>query len=255
MMASRRRRVGLRASALLCALVGVALIGSVALAESHELLDASPSPGMALASASPSSSPEPSPTSTDAPGPDFLAGEQPLVETTWTLVGFLDAPGGRYISADQGLPAELRFAAAIEGQRLFDVGTGCLDLRGEWSRGPKHSGNPTRTMTMTIWGRDELPPCEPGVVSQDAAIREAFGSIGAYTVAIQGPDALGHQLTEADFDPQLWTHFIDHPDLTRLVLRDQSGEALLVYAPLDDVDLPAFAAEGAPSPSVTPDTE
>ena len=194
-------------------------------------------------------------TSAEAPGASFLTGDQPLVGTTWLLVGYLEQPGGRYVAPAAAAPSELRFSAADAGQRLFDAGTGCLELRGEWSRGPKRSGNPTRAMAMAVWGRDELPSCAPDVVSQDAAVREALGHVGAYTLAVQGPDALGYGLTEADFDAQLWAHLTDQPDLTSLVLRDQSGEALLVYAPLDRETRPSCEADCAASAPGTAESE
>jgi len=196
-----------------------------------------------------------SPVSTEAPSPSFLAGDQPLVGTTWMLVGYLQQSGGRYVAPAPAALSELRFTAADAGQRLFDASTGCLELRGEWSRGAKPSGNSTRTMTMAIWGRDELPPCDPDVVAQDAAVREALGHVGAYTLAVQGPDALGYGLTEADFDAQLWAQLTDQPDLTRLVLRDQSGEALLVYAPLDPSSRPGDEADRVSSAPGTAESE
>ena len=62
---------------------------------------------------------------------------------------------------------------------------------------------------MAVWGRDDLPPCDPDVVAQDAAVRQALGHVGAYALAVQGLDALGYGLTEADFDAQLWSHLSD----------------------------------------------
>ena len=59
---------------------------------------------------------------------------------------------------------------------------------------------------------------------------------------------LASGLTDADLDPTLLDHFRAWPELTRLILRDQSGEGSLIYAPVQrvtgfDVPYPSGALE------------
>lgn len=170
------------------------------------------------------------PTPTPRPSaPVFAEGDHDLVGTHWVLVGWSDA--GIYRAADLAAGADL-VLSNTNGTRRFVLGTGCLELDGEWSREAAQPGSPTRRIDLQIFGRDEPPPCATEVQAQADAVVRLIDTAGAYTVGVQGPDSLAPGIAADDLDAELWAHFDAYPTLTRLVLRDQSGEATLIYAPV-----------------------
>lgn len=174
--------------------------------------------------------PSPAPVATTASAPSSLAGDQDLAGTTWLLVGWI-GDDGTYRMADLPAGAFLRLTRD-GGTRRFEADTGCVTIAGDWTLGAANAANPTRRIDLTIDGRDELPPCPDALAAQASAVLDSLATAQAVTVGVQGADSLAPGITKQDLDPALWAHFAANPDVTRLILRDASGEAALIYAPV-----------------------
>lgn len=189
----------------------------------------------------PGGSPTPSPALTPGPrptlepsaapvAPTFLAGDVPFVGTTWQLVGWLDPARGpgdpSFISPSGDRPATIRF----ERGHQFGAHTGCHAVGGSWDAQPR-TGR-TFPADLQLEGAIRANACPESLGSQDRAIRDDLDRAGALQLTREGYQTLASGLTDADLDPTLLAHYQINPDLVRLVVRDQSGEGTLVYAPV-----------------------
>jgi hypothetical protein len=206
---------------------------------------ASPSPSP-VTSPAPSGSPSPSPSPAPVPAPSFVSGPVPLVGPTWLLVGILDdgrAEGDPdYISAVPGAPATLRFTT--EG--TLSGTTGCNPLTGTYDAQPK--GEKTVPADLVLDPIDAVGCVEP-LGTQDQALVDDLDGAGAIQLTNGGYDELASSMTDADLDPTLLDHYRQHPNLTRLIIRDQSGEGSAIYAPIHP---DGSAASPVPAPSGPP---
>ena len=185
---------------------------------------ASPTPATSpTASGSPESIPSPAPT----PDPVFVSGPPPLVGTTWQLVGRIDpdrtATSPAYVSARPGEPALLRF----DRGGGFVGTTGCRTIGGGYDAEP--TGSRTVPLDLTV-GDLRTFSCVAPIDSQDGGVLAALDGAGGLQLTTEPYGTLAGGLTESDLDSTLLGHFQAWPDLTRLIIRDQSGEGTLIYA-------------------------
>lgn len=162
--------------------------------------------------------------------PTFVTGDVPFVGTTWQLVGRIDGARGEgdpaYISPVGDRPATLRF----ERGGRFGAHTGCHAIGGSWDAEPK-SGR-TFPADLQLEGAIRANACPDELGSQDLGTREDLDGAGALQLTREPYQTLASDLTDADLDPTLLAHFEANPDLLRLIVRDQSGEGSLIYAPV-----------------------
>jgi hypothetical protein len=165
--------------------------------------------------ASPTATPTVEPSAT--PSDPFVPGDAELTGTRWILVGYA-GPDGKYVSpdADPGKTPTLRFALDDSASGS----TGCRLIAAEYT-------TDERLMTITL--ADE-PTCDDATITgQHDAVLEALGNVKAFGITMEPKANMAPGTTDDDFDARLLEHFADHTDVAHLILRDASGEAILVY--------------------------
>jgi heat shock protein HslJ len=188
----------------------------------------------------PAGSPTPSPTLVTTPvphatsepspaAPTFLAGDVPFEGTDWLLVGRIDGTrvegDPTYVSAVGDRPATLRFLGGV-----LDGSDGCFSLTGTFDADPR--GARTAPADITLDPTGDVEACPEPERSQHLALRERLDGAGGVQLTTGGYEVLASDLTDADLDAALLAHFQANPDLARLIIRDQSGEGTLIYAPI-----------------------
>ena len=189
----------------------------------------SPSPSPVPTLTAPAT-PEPSSTPSASPvAPTFLAGDVPFEGTDWLLVGRIDGARGTgdpaYISPAGDRPATLRFVGGV-----VDGSDGCVALTGTYDADPR--GPRTAPADITLEPLGDVAACADPIRAQHLALRDGLDGAGGVQVTTGAYDVLASGLTDADLDAELLDHYKAFPDLVRLVIRDQSGEGTLIYAPV-----------------------
>jgi hypothetical protein len=193
-----------------------------------------PSPVPTLAP-TPTFAPTPTPDASTSPqaspvAPTFLAGDVPFEGTTWQLVGRIDDARGEgdpsYISPVGDRPAFIRFDA--DGTLRGD--TGCRAIAGSWDATPRIRR--TFPADIRLGNVSRAFACVDPLGAQDVGVQADLDGAGALQLTTEGYQTLASGLTDADLDPRLLAHFNEHPALVRLIVRDQSGEGSLIYAPV-----------------------
>lgn len=215
----------------------------------------SPTPSL-VATPVPTPSPGGSESATASPvaspvGTTFLAGDVPFEGTTWRLVGRID--GARregeptFISAVPDAAATVRFEAGV-----MDGSDGCHGLIGAYVADPR--GSRTAPADITLEPLGDIPACPDALRAQHLAVREGLAGAGGVQLTTAGVDILASGISDADLDGRLRAHYEGNPDLLRLIVRDQSGEGTLVFAPVGRfVAPPDIAVLSAPQPFLDTD--
>jgi hypothetical protein len=193
----------------------------------------------------PASTPPASPT---AP---VLPARAELVGPTWLLVGRIDperdveSGDPAYVSVPWDPPATLVFDAAgsVAGS------TGCHRFDATSDLAPRPDG-PTVPGSITLGPIDTFA-CDEPLGAQDRAVLRSLAGVGGASLTTDGYETLASGLVDSDLDGRLLMHYQIWPRLTRLILRDQSGEAVLIYIPTSGIPAPS-AAPRSPKPSRPP---
>ena len=210
----------------------------------------SPAPS-AVPSAAPSAMPSPAPSA--SPTVPVQPGRAELVGPTWLLVGRIDperdveASDQVYVSAD---PLRDPAATLVFGDDGTVTGsTGCHRFDATSDLAPRPDG-PTVPGSITLGPIDTFA-CDEPLGAQDRAVLASLAGVGGASLTADGYETLASGLVDSDLDGRLLMHYQIWPGLTRLILRDQSGEAVLIYIPISGIPAPT-AAPRSPNPSRPP---
>jgi heat shock protein HslJ len=169
--------------------------------------------------ATPTPVPTGSPTSTPAPSTStvtFKPGAAPFAGTRWVLVAYSSDGQPHYVSPSADAVAELRLS--LEGELAGS--TGCLAFGG----GYRPDG---KLIKITI--TSDASTCAGPLGVQHNQILSLFQRVAAQDVLLDPKANMAPGLQDAQLQPSVLAHFAAHPDVMHLILRDQSGEAVLVF--------------------------